>query len=96
MIFTAETWVHIVGTVGALLLLAAYYLVSKKKLDGHSRMYQFLNILGAAGLAVNSGYFHAWPPMVLNLVWIALGIAMIKSISADRKKGDESSGKASS
>ncbi len=89
MVFTVETWVHIIGTVGAALLLLAYFLVSKKKLDGGSRFYQMLNLFGAALLAINTGLFKAWPAMGLNIIWVLIAFATLGRIAMERKRGDE-------
>lgn len=81
MPLSTEFWVHVVGTVGAACLLLAYFLVSKGKVEGGSRFYQLLNVVGSIALAVNTGYFHAWPSMALNVVWIFIGVAMLRTIA---------------
>ena len=80
-----ESWVHVIGTVGAALLLLAYYLVSKKKVDGGSRFYQVLNVTGAGMLAVLTAVTGAWAAMGLNVVWVVIGVATIGRISLERK-----------
>lgn len=81
MPLSAETWIHIVGTLGAVCLLAAYFLVSKGKVQGSSRIYQLLNVAGSVMLAVNTGWFRAWPSMALNVVWIFIGVAMLRQLA---------------
>ena len=66
--------VDIVGWIGALSILAAYGLLSFGKLPGHSRFYHVLNVLGAAGLIINSGWNAAYPSAALNLIWMAIGL----------------------
>ncbi|MCH8979477.1 MAG: hypothetical protein IH945_09600 [Armatimonadetes bacterium] len=89
MELTTATWVHVVGTVGAALLLLAYFLVSRKKVDGGSRFYQLLNVAGAAMLAVNTGFFTAWPVFALNVIWVLIALAALRRIVMERKRGDE-------
>lgn len=69
-VFIIET----VGWVGAVLILGSYILLSLGKLDGRSRTYQWLNVVGAAGFIANSGYNGAIPSAALNIVWMAMGL----------------------
>ena len=64
----------IAGWIGMVLILAAYYLVSAKKVTGQSRLYQLLNFFGAFGIAWNTLVQQAWPAMTLNVVWAIIAI----------------------
>jgi len=66
--------VDVIGWLGAVALLAAYGLVSAKKLEGNSIQYQVLNLLGGGFLIVNSFYYGAYPSVGVNVVWIAIAI----------------------
>jgi hypothetical protein len=33
-----------------------------------------MNVAGAAGLIVNSGWNDAWPSATLNVVWLAIAV----------------------
>ena len=68
-----EIAVEIVGWSGALLILAAYGLLSAGKLTGRSRLYQWMNVLGAAGFVVNGWRHGALPTTTLNVVWMLNG-----------------------
>ena len=35
---------------------------------------QWMNIVGAVGFIINSGWNGAWPSAWLNIVWLAIGI----------------------
>ena len=63
-----------IGWVGALLLLAAYALVSMRKLEGDSLVYQLLNMLGGTFLIVNSFHYKAFPSVGVNVAWIGIAI----------------------
>jgi hypothetical protein len=65
------------GWSGAIVLLAAYVLVSLRMLRGHGAAFQVMNITGAAGVAVHSASNSAWASVALNLVWIAFGLAAL-------------------
>jgi hypothetical protein len=63
-----------IGWIGAISLLAAYALVSMRKLEGDSLVYQLLNMMGGAFLIVNSFHYKAFPSVAVNVVWIGIAI----------------------
>jgi hypothetical protein len=65
--------VEAIGWAAALLILAAYGLLTAGKLTARSPAYQWMNVLGAAGFIVNSGINGAIPSAALNVVWMAIG-----------------------
>jgi hypothetical protein len=69
--------VELIGWIGAGLILTSYGLISVGKLDARSMTYQFMNILGAAGILVNSGWNRAIPSAALNLIWMSIGIVVV-------------------
>ena len=73
--------IEVIGWVAALLILGSYILVSSGRLDGRSRTYQWLNIAGASGFVVNSGWHGAIPSTALNVVWAAVGLVTLWSLS---------------
>jgi hypothetical protein len=81
--------IEIIGWAAALLILAAYALLTAGKLGAQSRAYQWMNVLGAAGFIVNSGWNGAIPSAALNVVWAAIGLAALWRIT--RKKGSSTS-----
>ena len=66
--------VEVIGWAGAALILGAYALLSAGKLRAESVSYQLMNILGAAGFVVNSGWNGALPSAAMNLVWMFIGV----------------------
>ena len=69
-----KTFIECAGWLGALLILGAYGLVTTGKLTARSALYQWMNIVGAVGFIINSGWNGAWPSAWLNIVWLAIGI----------------------
>lgn len=78
--------IEVAGWSGAVVLLAAYALVSLRRLAGDSNAFQIMNVAGAAGIAVNSGSNGAWASATLNLVWIAIGIAALARRAARARR----------
>jgi len=72
-----EILIEIAGWTGAVLILAAYILLSMGKMTGRSPLYQCMNVVGAAGFIVNSGYNGAIPSVAINVVWIGIGLFTI-------------------
>lgn len=70
-----ELLIEIVGWIGAGLILLAYALVSTGRIQARSVSFQLMNLLGAAGFVLNSGFHGAWPSTILNVIWI--GIAAV-------------------
>jgi hypothetical protein len=66
--------VNVLGWVGVVALLSAYWLVSTQKAMGDSRTYQGMNLLGAILVLVNSSYYGAYPSVGVNAAWIAIGV----------------------
>lgn len=80
-----ELAVEIVGWAGALLILAAYALLSAGKLTGKSQLYQWMNVVGAAGFIINGWWHGAVPSAVLNVIWMLIGGVALWRIMAKRK-----------
>jgi uncharacterized membrane protein len=78
-----KTFVEIAGWSGAALILGAYGLVSAGKLQPRSALYQWMNLVGALGFIINSGWNGAWPSVGLNVVW--LGIALLAMTRHSRR-----------
>jgi len=66
--------IDILGWIGVVTLLLAYGLVSLRKLEGDSLVYQLLNLAGSALLILNSFYYGALPSVGVNLAWIGVAI----------------------
>ena len=73
--------IEVIGWAAALLILAAYALLSAGKLKARDRSYQWMNVLGALGFIVNSGWNGAIPSAALNVVWAGIGSAALWRIA---------------
>ncbi|MDP3674017.1 MAG: hypothetical protein Q8R44_02805 [Novosphingobium sp.] len=79
-------FVEAAGWAGAALILGSYVLVSLGRLEGRSRTFQWLNVAGAAGFVVNSGWHGAIPSTALNVVWLGVGLATLWSLRRGRSR----------
>ncbi len=65
------------------LILIAYYLISSKRVEARSTLYQVFNLIGAIGIVINALYHRAFPPLALNCIWAVIAFWALISI----KKG---------
>jgi hypothetical protein len=70
-------WFDAIGWLGAAFLLVAYAMISSKKLEADSTVYQFLNIIGSVFLVANTIFYRAYPSSFVNVIWAAIAILSI-------------------
>ena len=76
-----ELLIEVAGWAAALLILAAYALLTAGKVDAQSPLYQGMNAAGAIGFIINTSAHGAWPSAALNVVWLAIGaIALVRIV----------------
>jgi hypothetical protein len=73
-----KTTIEVIGWIGAALILGAYLLLSTGRLRAESLTYHLMNIFGAAGFVINSGWNGAFPSAVMNVVWIGIGVYALR------------------
>ncbi len=61
-----------------MLILGAYGLLSFGKIEARSSVYQWLNLVGAAGFIINCAWNAAWPSVALNVVWVGIAIYALR------------------
>jgi hypothetical protein len=69
-----NTLINILGWTGSILYLLAYALVSAKKTEGDSLLYQGINIFAGTLLVVYTVYLGAYATTGLNAVWVIIGL----------------------
>ena len=65
--------IEILGWTGSILYLVAYVLVSAKKTEGDSLLYQSMNIFAGILLVIYTLCLGACATTGLNAVWVAIG-----------------------
>ena len=66
--------INILGWTGSILYLLAYALVSVKRTEGDSVLYQGMNIIAGILLIVYTVSLRAYATTSLNTVWVAIGL----------------------
>jgi hypothetical protein len=74
--------IEIGGWIGALVLLAAYFLVSRGRVKAQGVLFQGLNLGASLLLMLNTYVNRAYPSAFVNLVW--MGIAAFALFDARR------------
>ena len=86
---TLDLAIEVIGWAAAVAILAAYALLTVGKLQADDRAYQWLNVAGAAGFIINSGWNGAIPSAALNVIWAGIGLTALWRIA--RRKGSSTS-----
>ena len=81
----AALLIEIAGWTGALLILAGYALLTSGRVTAQSPLYQWLNVVGAAGFIVNGLANEAYPSAGLNIVWMGIGAVALWKIAKPRR-----------
>jgi hypothetical protein len=66
--------INILGWTGSVMYLVAYTLVSMKKTEGDSVLYQSMNIIAGIFLVIYTFTLEAYATMALNGIWAIIGI----------------------
>jgi len=75
--------VHIIGGIGTVLVLLAYFLVSTGRVKSASLSFQGTNLVGAALLTVYGFLLFAWASVALNAIWGLIALfAMVRVLRA--------------
>ncbi|MFO1242558.1 MAG: hypothetical protein U1E36_05080 [Rickettsiales bacterium] len=65
------------GWIGAIMVLAAYALLSGKKLVSDSYTYHGINMVGSFFLVLYASWKVAWANVLVNVVWLVIGIIAV-------------------
>lgn len=65
------------GWVGVALFVSAYYMLSTNRLSSKSHLFHVLNILGSFGLIINAFYYSDHPNLLVNVIWMIIGLTSI-------------------
>jgi len=69
--------VEIIGWIGAVLIIGAYYLNINGKIKSTSAWYIVSNLLGGVFFTINTLVHQAYPSMIVNIIWIFIAVAAL-------------------
>lgn len=79
-------WWDMVGFAGTFIILAAYFGLQVRKLDGNGVLYSILNLVGAGGILVSVIYASTmnWPVFTIELAWMLISLYGIWNSAKNR------------
>ncbi len=80
--------VHVLGGIGTVLVLVAYFLVSNGRLRSASVGFQGMNLIGAALLTVYGFLLFAWASVALNAIWGLIAVVALVRVLRGRSRAD--------
>ena len=72
-----DYFIEVIGWIGAVLIVGAYFLNINGKLKSSSMVYILSNLAGGVFFTVNTLVHHAYPSMIVNIIWILIAIAAL-------------------
>lgn len=69
--------VEIIGWVGAVLIVGAYFLNINGRMNSSSPVYIISNLVGGVFFTINTLVHHAYPSMIVNIIWVFIAIAAL-------------------
>ncbi len=70
-------FVEIIGWIGAVLITGAYFLNINGKIKSTSALYIISNLLGGIFFTINTFVHHAYPSMIVNIIWVFIAVAAL-------------------
>ncbi|WP_435433330.1 CBU_0592 family membrane protein [Zunongwangia endophytica] len=83
------TLISLIGWLGAILFIIAYFLLSTGKLSAKRPTYHLLNVIGGICLVVNASKLDDFPNIVVNIVWALIALFALYRIIWNSKKNSE-------
>ena len=70
-------FIETIGWIGAVLIVGAYFLNITGRLKSSSAIYIIGNLLGGIFFTVNTLVHHAYPSMIVNIIWVLIAIGAL-------------------
>ena len=65
-------FIETIGWIGAVLIVGAYFLNITGRLKSSSAIYIISNLLGGVFFTANTLVHHAYPSMIVNIIWVLI------------------------
>lgn len=87
---TAADWIfQIIGTIGVIIGLSAYFLLQAEKLRSDQLLFPTLNLIGATLIAVSLLWHWNFAAFLLEAAWMSISIyGIVRLIRKTRKRNE--------
>lgn len=75
---------NIIGWLGTILVLVAYFQVNQNKWSADSKIFQTCNLFGSTALIYKAYTNAVWPSAVLNLFWALIALTALFKLKTQR------------
>lgn len=69
-----EQVAEIIGVIGVLLVVSAYFLISSGRLEAYTVRYHSLNLVGSLGILFSVFYYWNLSTLLIQCIWIAISL----------------------
>ena len=77
---------EIIGWIGAVLIVGAYFFNINGQLKSSSVVYIISNLLGGIFFTINTFVHQAYPSMIVNIIWVVIAIAAVLKKNKSTRK----------
>ena len=81
--------IEIIGWIGAVLIVGAYFLNINGKLKSSSLVYIVSNLVGGIFFTINTFVHSAYPSMIVNIIWVVIAVAAIVKLNQSSSSADK-------
>jgi hypothetical protein len=70
-------FVEVIGWIASVLIVGAYYLNIKGRINAGSPAYIWANMVGGLFFVINTIWHGAYPSAAVNVVWVVIALAAL-------------------
>ena len=75
-----DVLIEIVGWIGTACILGTYFATQFKFMQQHGYLYQFLNLIGAVFIMINSYHHSTYANAFLNVIWAIIALVALANL----------------
>jgi uncharacterized protein with PQ loop repeat len=72
-----KLFIDFIGWIATVCILIAFYLNTRKIIKSDSNKFLLLNLFSGLFMALNSGYYQAYPSMITSIFWLLIAFTSL-------------------
>ncbi len=80
------SWYDIVGSIGVMMIIGAYFLLQLQKISSTSIPYSLLNAVGASLVLISLYFDFNFPSFIIEFFWLVISLFGIGNILFNKQK----------